>query len=52
MFPEVSVSALTRHVKHCEGKATGRKEITDNIYDFAKKPTQLERLTKHSSDFY
>ncbi len=25
MFPKVSVSALTRHVKHCEGETT-RKE--------------------------
>lgn len=36
MFPEVSVSALTRHVKHCEGKATRQKEKIDNIHEFAK----------------
>lgn len=26
MFPEVSVSALARHVEHCEGKTTRREE--------------------------
>lgn len=29
MFPKVSVSALTRHVKHCEGKTTHAGEKTE-----------------------
>lgn len=31
MFPKVSVSALTRHVKHCEGKTAHAGEKTENL---------------------
>lgn len=32
MFPKVSVSALTRHVKHCEGKTTHAGQKTENLF--------------------
>lgn len=36
VFPKVSVSALTRHVKHCEGKTTRTEEKTENFYRVKK----------------
>lgn len=32
VFPKVSVSPLTRHVKHCEGQTTPEEEKTENFY--------------------
>lgn len=36
VFPKVSVSALTRHVKHCEGKTKRTEEKTENFYRVKK----------------